>query len=87
MFSPKIHLIMCMNVLLCNFCFPVVVFQVPINCLLYCVCVCMYAVCVYIYTYSGVKSVGPLPDFFIFFSCLSHFNVLDHQTNLNINQR
>ncbi len=41
----------------------------------------------YIYIYSGVKNVAPLPDFFFFFACLSHFNVSGHQTNLNINQR
>ncbi len=38
-------------------------------------------------TYSGVKKCWPPSWFFFFFACLSHFNVSDHQTNLNINQR
>lgn len=35
-----------------------------------------------IYTHTGLKKCLPLPDFL--FVYLSHMNVSDHQTNLNI---
>ena len=35
-------------------------------------------------TSSAVKKYFPLPDFLFFFAWLSHSNVSDHQTDLNI---
>ncbi len=50
----------------------------------------LYITYIYIYIYIYIqwceKVLAPFLIFY-FFACLPHFNVSDHQTNLNINQR